>query len=99
MLTPSCSACTSAVTNHISPVPPPYDVDGSDSSGYVGQCWKGSGASEKFTGNDDCVKREILHYCLGVNFSDVTDPSSGSSTAGSGNIPAVLMDAGVRAVE
>ncbi|HEY5974987.1 MAG TPA: pilus assembly protein PilY [Geobacteraceae bacterium] len=90
--------CTSAVTNHISPVPPPYDVDGSDSSGYVGQCWKGSGASEKFTGNDDCVKREILHYCLGVNFSDVTDPSSGSSTAGSGNIPAVLMDAGVRAV-
>lgn len=88
--------CTSAVTNHMSPVPPPYDVNGSDNTGYVGQCWRGG--TDKFTGNENCIKREILHYCLGVNFSDVTDPSSGSSTAGSGNIPAVLMDAGVRAV-
>jgi type IV pilus assembly protein PilY1 len=88
--------CSSGIT-HIAPgANSGYDADGSDTSGYVGSCWQG-GAS-KFTGNNTCVKREILHYCMGTNFGDVIDPSSGTTTATTGNIPSVLMDAGVRAI-
>ena len=87
--------CTSAATHAVPPSP--YDVDGPDTKGFVGSCWQGSGNAQKFVGNGGCVKREILHYCYGVNFTEVTDPSS-STTAGTGNIPAVLMDAGVRAI-
>lgn len=87
--------CTSVKTNHPAPIAP-YDINGSDTNGYVGTCW--GGGANKFTGNDACVKREILHYCMGVNFSDVTDPSSGSSTSTSSGIPSLLIDAGVRAI-
>jgi len=84
--------CTSAKP-HGTPVAP-YNLGGSDTTGFVGSCWQGG--SEKFQNRNDCVKREILHYCMGVNFTEVTDPTT--SAASSGNIPAVIMDAGVRAI-
>lgn len=84
--------CTSVATHEAPPFP--YNVDGTDTTGFVGQCWNGT---TKFIGNDACVKQETLHYCYGINFTEVTDPSSGSS-AGTGNIPAVLTDAGIRAI-
>ena len=84
--------CTSAATH--ANVVAPYNVNGANTTGFVGSCW--NGATDKFTGNDNCVKQEILHYCQGVNFAEVTDPSSVIPT--SGNIPSVIMDAGVRAI-
>ncbi|QWV92034.1 pilus assembly protein PilY [Geomonas oryzisoli] len=84
--------CTSAATH--SNVVAPYNVNGANTTGFVGSCWNGS--TDKFTGNDSCVKEETLHYCMGVNFAEVTDPSGTIPT--SGNIPSVIMDAGVRAL-
>lgn len=84
--------CTSQAS-HATPVAP-YNINGSDTAGFVGSCWQTS--ATKFTGNTECVKREMLHYCLGTNFTEVTDPTS--VVASSGNIPAVIMDAGVRAI-
>ncbi|QXE91474.1 pilus assembly protein [Geomonas subterranea] len=85
--------CTSAAT-HTAPVAP-YIGTGSDTTGFLGRCWRNN--SDKWLNDGDaCVKREILHYCMGQNFGEVTDPSSVIPTAG--NIPSVLMDAGVRAI-
>ncbi|WP_136526605.1 pilus assembly protein [Geomonas ferrireducens] len=87
--------CTSAAT-HTAPVAP-YIGTSSDTTGFIGKCYNLGGT--KFGGGsstDDCVKNEILHYCMGQNSAEVTDPSSVIPT--SGNIPSVLMDAGVRAI-
>ncbi len=86
--------CTSVATHGA--IPSPYSVDDvngpPNTTGFLGECWNSA------TGWDNaCAKREMLHYCYGVNFTEVTDPSS-STTAGTGNIPAVLTDAGVRAI-
>ncbi|QWV96046.1 pilus assembly protein PilY [Geomonas nitrogeniifigens] len=85
--------CTSAAT-HSAPVAP-YIGTSSDTTGFMGKCWRNN--SDKWLNDGDtCVKNEILHYCMGQNFAEVTDPSSVIPT--SGNIPSVLMDAGVRAI-
>lgn len=84
--------CTSAAT-HLSPLAP-YNVNGSDTTGFIGRCWQGS--ASKFTGKEDCVKAELLHYCMSQEFTEVIDPSSTATTGG--GIPAILMDAGIRAV-
>lgn len=84
--------CTSAAI-HLAPIAP-WNVFGSDVAGYLGLCWKGT--AEKFIDNDDCVKRELLHYCMGQEYTEVIDPSSTATTGG--GIPAVLIDAGVRAI-
>lgn len=84
--------CTSAAT-HLSPLAP-YNVLGSDTTGFVGKCWQN--AADKFSGNDSCVKKELLHYCMGQEFTEVIDPSSTATS--NGGIPAILMDAGIRAV-
>ncbi len=87
--------CTSAAVHGIPTGR--YIGPGSDTTGFVGKCWNGS--ADKFgsgAGSDSCIKREILHYCMGTNFAEVTDPTSIIPTTG--NIPAVIMDAGVRAI-
>ncbi|MGE5239253.1 MAG: hypothetical protein ACM3ON_10655, partial [Chloroflexota bacterium] len=86
--------CTS-IAPHIPPGPP-FDSEGSDAEGFVGRCWQGPAG--KFIGNESCVKREILHYCYGVDITEVADPSEGVlSTTETWNIPAVVTDAGLRA--
>jgi len=80
---------------HLAPASPNYDSLGSDTTGFVGQCWQG--VAGKFIGNDACVLREILHFCSGYSSAEVIDPSEGASdTASTGNVPAIIMDASVR---
>ncbi len=84
----------SAAAIHIAPAAPYYNSLGSDLTGFVGRCW--SGAAGKFTGNEDCVKREILHFCSGYSSAEVIDPSQGATETTTGNIPAIIIDAGAR---
>jgi type IV pilus assembly protein PilY1 len=89
--------CTSVAT-HQSPSWP-WNLMNTDTTGYVGRCWQGNGNSEKFNGNDDCVKQEIMHYCEGANYGDVIDPTvNGTAAATTSGIPAALIDAGISAV-
>lgn len=89
--------CTGALTGtapntHLTPIAP-WNAGGTDQAGFLGQCWRDN--TNKFSGNDACVKRELLHYCMGQE-TEVIDPTT-TAASGSG-IPAILMDAGIRAV-
>lgn len=91
--------CTSALTGtspnvHQAPIAP-WNVLGTDTSGFLGKCWKSN--SNKFdNANNSCVKMEALHYCMGQEYSEVIDPSSTASSGG--GVPAILIDAGIRAI-
>ena len=76
-----------------------YAYLGADDTGFVGKCW--NNATGQFPGpndvNKDCVKEELLHYCYGFATPPVIDPSSAAlSTSEQGNVPAIIMDAGLR---
>ncbi|MEW6569829.1 MAG: hypothetical protein AB1390_01440 [Nitrospirota bacterium] len=82
----------SASAIHISPAFPYYGSLGNDPAGFVGKCWNGSFEDER------CVRREILHFCSGYSSSEVIDPSQGASENNTGNIPAIITDAGARSL-
>ncbi len=95
--------CTN-VASHVAPTAPFNYYDNPDdpipNQGYIGQCAQAfgfSGNSLIVTWDDNCVQREILHYCFGQRVSEVIDPSSQTAnTTATGNIPAVIIDSSVR---
>jgi type IV pilus assembly protein PilY1 len=85
--------CASTVS-HIPPPSPYYDSLGSDTTGFIGRCWKDNANSWPPINN--CVAEEILHFCSGFSSAEVIDPSEGAGdTQTTGNIPAILVDLGV----
>jgi type IV pilus assembly protein PilY1 len=86
----------------------PYNLAGSDQAGYLSRCatFSVSGPAGNLklavSWSDTpytCVHREILHYCYGTREAEVIDPSEGAAdTSLTGNIPSVVIDAGIRAL-
>lgn len=104
--------CTSMLTGvepftHATPAFP-YNLAGSNQEGYLGQCatFSVSGPSNNLKLEVSwsatpytCVHREILHYCYGAREAEVIDPSEGAAdTTLTGNVPSVVIDAGIRAL-
>ncbi|MEW6585970.1 MAG: PilC/PilY family type IV pilus protein [Nitrospirota bacterium] len=79
---------------HVDPFPP-YDSLRIDRRGFLGTCWQENAG--RWPPGDDCVKNELLHFCSGYANAEVIDPSQGAAdTPATGNIPAIVMDAGAR---
>lgn len=115
-LTPNPGYITSLITNEASgnwmctseaihnAVSSPYDVNGSDTSGFVGKCLNpftlsGTNLNANWFADNTCFKKEILHYCFGSRVAEVTDPSIGTADSSeTGNIPSVMMDSSVRSL-
>jgi type IV pilus assembly protein PilY1 len=86
------------------PVAWPYNAadtnTAADNDGYAGSCWdgvtQGGSAASHFT-SDACLSRQILHFCASTVASTVIDPSNGAAdTATTGNLPSILVEAGLR---
>lgn len=69
-------------------------INGSD-TGYIGQCWNGSGWS-----SNTCVVNQILNFCALMQQNEVTDPSSSSvtNTSFGAVMPGFFMDAGINSL-
>lgn len=86
---------STSVVKHVAPPSgSAFAIDGSDDLGFLGRCWDPGTTSFDST----CVNEEILHFCNGALSAEVIDPTSGTSVSSVGNIPAIIADAGARAL-